>query len=338
MSDKIVLLDGHSILNRAFYGVPDLSNAEGLHTNAVYGFLNILFKILDEEQPQYLAVAFDLHAPTFRHKMYDQYKGTRKPMPQELREQVPVIQEVLAAMDIEIVTKEGYEADDILGTLGRKCEAEGMEVTIVSGDRDLLQLATDHILIRIPKTVKRVTTIENYHTAEVLEKYSLLPKQIIDLKALMGDTADNIPGVPSIGEKTATKIITEYHSIENAYEHVSELKPPRASKALAEHWDMAVMSKTLATIEVHADFPYELSEAKLGNIFTEEAYAFFQKLQFKNLLSKFDVTAPANQVEDGFEQITDYKKAEKVLDQAKESTCVGAVIFVLMKSMHTVLK
>lgn len=144
MSDKIVLLDGHSILNRAFYGVPDLSNAEGLHTNAVYGFLNILFKILDEEQPQYLAVAFDLHAPTFRHKMYDQYKGTRKPMPQELREQVPVIQEVLAAMDIEIVTKEGYEADDILGTLGRKCEAEGMEVTIVSGDRDLLQLAPPH--------------------------------------------------------------------------------------------------------------------------------------------------------------------------------------------------
>ena len=201
MSDKIVLLDGHSILNRAFYGVPDLSNAEGLHTNAVYGFLNILFKILDEEQPQYLAVAFDLHAPTFRHKMYDQYKGTRKPMPQELREQVPVIQEVLAAMDIEIVTKEGYEADDILGTLGRKCEAEGMEVTIVSGDRDLLQLATDHILIRIPKTVKRVTTIENYHTAEVLEKYSLLPKQIIDLKALMGDTADNIPGLPGVGEK-----------------------------------------------------------------------------------------------------------------------------------------
>ena len=162
MSDKIVLLDGHSILNRAFYGVPDLSNAEGLHTNAVYGFLNILFKILDEEQPQYLA-------------------------------------EVLAAMDIEIVTKEGYEADDILGTLGRKCEAEGMEVTIVSGDRDLLQLATDHILIRIPKTVKRVTTIENYHTAEVLEKYSLLPKQIIDLKALMGDTADNIPGLPGVG-------------------------------------------------------------------------------------------------------------------------------------------
>ena len=166
MSDKIVLLDGHSILNRAFYGIPDLSNAEGLHTNAVYGFLNILFKILDEEQPQYLAVAFDLHAPTFRHKMYDQYKGTRKPMPQELREQVPVIQEVLAAMDIEIVTKRAMRADDILGTLGRKCEAEGMEVTIVFWrPRSCCSLTTDHILIRIPKTVKRVTTIENYHTA-----------------------------------------------------------------------------------------------------------------------------------------------------------------------------
>ena len=226
MSDKIVLLDGHSILNRAFYGVPDLSNAEGLHTNAVYGFLNILFKILDEEQPQYLAVAFDLHAPTFRHKMYDQYKGTRKPMPQELREQVPVIQEVLAAMDIEIVTKEGYEA-------------EGMEVTIVSGDRDLLQLATDHILIRIPKTVKRVTTIENYHTAEVLEKYSLLPKQIIDLKALMGDTADNIPGLPGVGEKTATKILLQYETLENAHAHFEEIKPNKAKEAMRDHYDLA---------------------------------------------------------------------------------------------------
>mgnify|MGYP000815332612 CR=1 FL=1 len=278
MSDKIVLLDGHSILNRAFYGIPDLSNAEGLHTNAVYGFLNILFKILDEEQPQYLAVAFDLHAPTFRHKMYDQYKGTRKPMPQELREQVPVIQEVLAAMDIEIVTKEGYEADDILGTLGRKCEAEGMEVTIVSGDRDLLQLATEHVKIRIPKTKQGKTEIEDYYAKDVEERYQVTPKEFIDLKALMGDTADNIPGVPSIGEKTATKIITQYHSIEEAHEHVDELKPPRASKALSEHWDLAVLSKELATINVKADFPYELSEAKLGNLYTEEAYIFFQKL------------------------------------------------------------
>lgn len=324
---KIVLIDGHSILNRAFFGLPDLTNSEGLHTNAIYGFLTIMFKILDEEKPDYLTVAFDVHAPTFRHKMYDAYKGTRKPMADELRQQVPVIKEVLCSMGIKTIECAGLEADDLLGTLSRRCEEEGMEVSVISGDRDLLQLATQHVKIRIPKTKQGRTEVEDYYAADVKERYQVTPKEFIDLKALMGDTADNIPGVPSIGEKTATKIITEYHSIENAYEHVSELKPPRASKALAEHWDMAVMSKTLATIEVHADFPYELSEAKLGNIFTEEAYAFFQKLQFKNLLPKFDVTAPANQVEDGFEQITDYKKAEKVLDQAKESTCVGAVIF-----------
>ena len=324
---KIVLIDGHSILNRAFFGLPDLTNSEGLHTNAIYGFLTIMFKILDEEKPDYLTVAFDVHAPTFRHKMYDAYKGTRKPMADELRQQVPVIKEVLCSMGIKTIECAGLEADDLLGTLSRRCEEKGMEVSVISGDRDLLQLATQHVKIRIPKTKQGRTEVEDYYAADVKERYQVTPKEFIDLKALMGDTADNIPGVPSIGEKTATKIITEYHSIENAYEHVSELKPPRASKALAEHWDMAVMSKTLATIEVHADFPYELSEAKLGNIFTEEAYAFFQKLQFKNLLPKFDVTAPANQVEDGFEQITDYKKAEKVLNQAKESTCVGAVIF-----------
>ena len=341
---KIVLIDGHSILNRAFFGLPDLTNSEGLHTNAIYGFLTIMFKILDEEKPDYLTVAFDVHAPTFRHKMYDAYKGTRKPMADELRQQVPVIKEVLCSMGIKTIECAGLEADDLLGTLSRQCEEEGMEVSVISGDRDLLQLATQHVKIRIPKTKQGRTEVEDYYAADVKERYQVTPKEFIDLKALMGDTADNIPGVPSIGEKTATKIITEYHSIENAYEHVSELKPPRASKALAEHWDMAVMSKTLATIEVHADFPYELSEAKLGNIFTEEAYAFFQKLQFKNLLSKFDVTAPANQVEDGFEQIIDYKKAEKVLDQAKESTFLqmkrqlAVSVFVLMKSMHTVLK
>ena len=327
MNQKIVLIDGHSILNRAFFGLPDLTNSEGLHTNAIYGFLTIMFKILDEEKPDYLTVAFDVHAPTFRHKMYEDYKGTRKPMADELRQQVPVIKEVLHAMGIKTIECAGLEADDLLGTLSRRCEEEGMEVSVISGDRDLLQLATDHVKIRIPKTKQGRTEVEDYYAADVKERYQVTPTEFIDLKALMGDTADNIPGVPSIGEKTATKIITEYHSIENAHDHVDELKPPRASKALAEHWNMAVMSKTLATIEVHADFPYELSEAKLGNIFTEEAYAYFQKLQFKNLLSKFDVTAPANQVEDGFEKITDDKKAEKILNQAKEASCVGAVIF-----------
>ena len=334
MSSKIVLIDGHSILNRAFYGLPDLTNAEGLHTNAIYGFLTIMFKLLEEEKPEYLTVAFDVHAPTFRHKMYAEYKGTRKPMADELRQQVPVIKEVLHAMGVKTIECAGLEADDLIGTLSNRCENEGMEVTVISGDRDLLQLATEHVKIRIPKTKQGKTEIEDYYAKDVEERYQVTPKEFIDLKALMGDTADNIPGVPSIGEKTATKIITQYHSIEEAHEHVDELKPPRASKALSEHWDLAVLSKELATINVKADFPYELSEAKLGNLYTEDAYIFFQKLEFKNLLSRFDVSAPANKVEDGFKIIDSKSEAEKVFVQAEEASTIGAVIF---KDLENVL-
>ena len=334
MSSKIVLIDGHSILNRAFYGLPDLTNAEGLHTNAIYGFLTIMFKLLEEEKPEYLTVAFDVHAPTFRHKMYAEYKGTRKPMADELRQQVPVIKEVLHAMGVKTIECAGLEADDLIGTLSNRCENEGMEVTVISGDRDLLQLATEHVKIRIPKTKQGKTEIEDYYAKDVEERYQVTPKEFIDLKALMGDTADNIPGVPSIGEKTATKIITQYHSIEEAHEHVDELKPPRASRALSEHWDLAVLSKELATINVKADFPYELSEAKLGNLYTEDAYIFFQKLEFKNLLSRFDVSAPANKVEDGFKIIDSKSEAEKVFVQAEEASTIGAVIF---KDLENVL-
>ena len=257
MSEKIVLIDGHSIINRAFYGVPDLTNSDGLHTNAIYGFLNIMFRILDEEKPDYLAVAFDLKAPTFRHQMYDAYKGTRKPMPEELREQVPVLKEVLQAMGIPLLMKEGFEADDLLGTAARVSEEKGINAVIVSGDRDLLQLATDNVLIRMPKTKRGTTEIENYYAADVKEAYQVNPPQIIELKALMGDASDNIPGVPGIGEKTATNLIVAYGSIENAYAHVEEIKPNRAKEALRNHYDMAKMSKKLATICVQA--PLELS-------------------------------------------------------------------------------
>ena len=334
MNEKIVLIDGHSILNRAFYGLPDLTNAEGLHTNAIYGFLTIMFKILEEEKPEYLTVAFDVHAPTFRHEMYDAYKGTRKPMADELRQQVPVIKEVLGAMGIKTIEQAGLEADDLLGTISRRGEERGMEVSVISGDRDLLQLATEHVKIRIPKTKQGRTEVEDYYSEDVKNRYQVTPLEFIDLKALMGDTSDNIPGVPSIGEKTATKIITEYHSIENAYAHVEELKPPRASKALKEHWDLAVMSKTLATIEVHADFSYDFEEARLGNIYTEEAYAYFQRLQFKNLLSKFDVTAPANSVEDHFRVIESKTEAMEIFRKAAQADCVGAAIF---KDLENVL-
>ncbi|MEF9941351.1 MAG: DNA polymerase I [Lachnospiraceae bacterium] len=324
MSEKIVLIDGHSILHRAFYGVPDLTNSEGLHTNAIYGFLNILFKILTEEKPEYLTVAFDNHAPTFRHEMYAPYKGTRKPMLEELRQQVPIIKEVLQAMGIKIIEQAGLEADDLLGTLCKQCEIRGMEVAVISGDRDLLQLASTCVKIRIPKTKQGKTEVEDYYASDVKERYQVSPQEFIDVKALMGDASDNIPGVPSIGEKTATKIIVEYGSIENAYAHVEEVKPPRASKALQEYYEQAQLSKTLATIEVDADIDYELTDAKLGDIYTKEAYVWFQRLQFKNLLGRFEVKTPKNKVTDGFHDIRDRKNAEIVFAEAKTKNIVGA--------------
>ena len=329
MSEKLVLIDGHSILNRAFFGIPDLTNSEGVHTNAVYGFLNIMFKILEEEQPDYLTVAFDVSQPTFRHEMFSEYKGTRKPMADELRQQVPVMKEMLQAMGVTVVEKGGYEADDLLGTIAKRSEAAGLTVSVVSGDRDLLQLATDNIKIRIPKTKRTGTEIEDYNTKEVLEKYQVTPMEFIDVKALMGDTSDNIPGVPGIGEKTATAIIAKYGSIENAYAHVDEIKPPRASNNLKEHYDMAQMSKTLATIEINADIDYELKNAKLDGIsslYTEEAYLLCKKLEFKNMLSRFEVETPKNQAEEHFHMITDKKEAEHFFGKLRGRECGFFVI------------
>ena len=324
MREKIVLIDGHSILNRAFYGVPDLTNSEGLHTNAVYGFLNIMFKVLDEEKPEYLTVTFDVHAPTFRHKMFADYKGTRKPMAEELRQQVPVIKDVLKAMKIEIIEKEGLEADDLLGTISCMCEEKGMDVSIISGDRDTLQLATEHVKIRIPKTKQGRTEVEDYNAADVEEKYGVTPKEFIDVKALMGDASDNIPGVPGVGEKTATRIIQQYKSIENAYEHADELKPPRASKNLKEFWEQAKMSKTLATIETHADIAFDVEKAKLGELYTKEAYELFQRLQFKNMLGRFEAGISANEIEQNFREVTERAEIEKVFAEARQAETAGA--------------
>ena len=324
MREKIVLIDGHSILNRAFYGVPDLTNSEGLHTNAVYGFLNIMFKILDEEQPEYLTVTFDVHAPTFRHKMFADYKGTRKPMAEELRQQVPVIKDVLKAMDIEIIEKEGLEADDLLGTISHLCEEKGMDVSIISGDRDTLQLATEHVKIRIPKTKQGRTEVEDYNAAEVKERYGVTPKEFIDVKALMGDASDNIPGVPGVGEKTATKIIQDYGCIENAYEHAAEIRPPRASKNLQEYWEQAKLSKVLATIDIHADIEFDLESARHGNPYTGAAHELFQKLEFKNMLSRFDVERVTNDVESAFREVTDRQEIDRIFSEAAQAPCVGA--------------
>lgn len=297
MSEKIVLIDGHSILNRAFYGVPDLSNSEGIHTNAVYGFINIMLKLLDTEKPDYLTVAFDMKQPTFRHEMYKEYKGTRKPMPEELRQQVPIIQDVLKAMGIPLVMKGGLEADDILGTLAKKAESEGMEVTLLSGDRDLLQLASENIKISIPKTKKGGSEVEEYHTKEVIEKYSITPAQVVDMKGLMGDSADNIPGVPGVGEKTALKILAAFPTVDEAYEHIEEVEPKRARELLRANKDLAFLSKKLATIKTDCELDFDFDQAKLGNLFTPEAFEWIKRLELKSLIKKFDTETISTVVE-----------------------------------------
>ncbi len=317
MKQKIVLVDGHSILNRAFYGLPELTNSEGLHTNAVYGFLNILFKVLDEEDASYAAVAFDRKEPTFRHQMYPAYKGTRHPMPKELHEQVPLMKEMLTAMQIPVLELAGYEADDILGTVSRQMEKAHLAVTILSGDRDLLQLATDDIQIRIPKTKMTGTEIEDYYAKDVRARYQVTPEEFIDVKALMGDSSDNIPGVPSIGEKTATNLIVQYHSIENAYAHVDEIQPPRAQKALREHYDMAVMSKELATIDLKAPVTLSKEDAKIENLYTAEALQLCRRLEFKNLLGRFESRKEPDERQEQVQTVSDRNEAMKLFSDLK---------------------
>ncbi len=325
MSKKLVLIDGHSILNRAFYGVPDLSNASGLHTNAVYGFLNILFKLLEEEKPDYLAVAFDVHAPTFRHEIYSEYKGTRKPMPQELREQVPVMKEVLSAMGICMMEQAGLEADDILGTLAKKAEKEGIAVSLVSGDRDLLQIASKNIKIRIPKTKGSRTEIEDYYEEDVLARYQVTPAQFIELKALMGDTADNIPGVPKIGEKTATSLMTEYGSLQEIYAHVEEISKNSIRESLKQNKELAELSKVLATIKTDCGVALDYEKAKAEGYFTKEAYELFKKLEFKNMLGRFEKDSQSDRdgMKDVFKIVSELAEAERVWETAGQKENAG---------------
>lgn len=320
MDKKIVLIDGHSILNRAFYGLPDMTTSMGEHTNAVLGFINIMFKILEEEKPDYLTVAFDTSHPTFRHEMYKEYKGTRKGMPEELRGQVPIMKEVLKAMKIKVFEKPGYEADDILGTLATKAEQSGNEVSLVSGDRDMLQLASEKIKIRIPKTKRTGTEIEDYLSGDVLERYHVTPKQFIDLKGLMGDPSDNIPGVPGIGEKTAGKLIETYHSIENIYEHLEEMPPSKVTTTLKDNQELAVLSKKLATICTDCELDFRIEDATLGNLYNEEVYLLFKKLEFKNLLARFqtDKVSLSTDVEEYFHCVEDLAEADKVFELMNE--------------------
>ncbi len=328
MAEKIMLIDGNSIVNRAFYGVPLLTNGEGRYTNGVYGFLNILFKLLDEEKPDYLAVAFDLHAPTFRHKTFDGYKGTRKGMPEELREQMPLLKEVLQTMHIPIFEQEGFEADDILGTLSVLAEKNGVEPVVVSGDRDLLQLASETLKVRIPKTKGGRTETEDYYAANVQAKYGVTPTEFIDMKALMGDASDNIPGVPGIGEKTAAKIIAQYHDIETAIAHAAEIKPKKASENLAMYQEQARLSKFLATIVRDMPLAFRKDVLKINDMFNQTAYELVKRLEFKSMFSRFEgqLSAP-KQTERIYRFVADRKGAREVLSVLEKGEVGYAFVY-----------
>ncbi|MCL1989048.1 MAG: DNA polymerase I [Firmicutes bacterium] len=298
---KILLLDGFSILFRGFYAIPVLSTPQGEYTNAIYGFMNIFLKFLDEEKPDKVAVAFDLPEPTFRHKKFADYKGTRKATPPEFSPQVPVIKELLTAMNIPIVTSPGFEADDILGSFAVLAENLGYTPIIVSGDRDLLQLATETTKIRIPKTKKGgKTEVEDYHAQDVQEKYGVNPKQYIDVKALMGDSSDNIPGVPSIGEVTAIKLIQTYGSLDAAIavaaENPSAIKPKKAAENLVIFKEQAILSRELATIILDAPFEFDFA-ADYPNMWNEKALAIVKRLNFKTLLGRFGELAKVKKEE-----------------------------------------
>lgn len=330
MKDKLLLIDGYSILHRAFYGIRDLTNAEGIHTNAIYGFLNIMFRIMDEEKPTHIAVAFDLHGPTFRHEKYAEYKAGRSPMPDELRQQVPIMKDVLASMNISCVSKEGFEADDILGTLATNGEKAGLEVTVLSGDRDLLQIATDHIKVRIPKSFSSGNVIEDYYAKDLLEKKGVTPKQFIDQKALMGDSSDNIPGVPKVGEKTAAELISQFGSLDGIYEHLEEIAKKAVRESLRENRVLADLCLFLVTIKLDVPLDIDVESTRIANFYNDKSYELFKSLGLKNFLSRFDVkhTTESNQdIENSFVTVKDENSFKALKDGIMNADYIGVSLY-----------
>ncbi len=307
--DKLVLIDGNSIMNRAFYGIMGskmLTTEDGKYTNAIYGFLAILFNIMDDIKPQYIAVAFDLKGKLKRKEIYEGYKANRHGMPEELAEQMPVIKEVLKAMNIDIIEKEGYEGDDILGTLAKYGEKQGLDVTILSGDRDTFQLASDHITIRIPRTKAGKTETENYNRTKILEEYGIEPEQLIEVKALQGDTSDNIPGIPGIGPKTAVSLIQKYHSVEELYKKIElgedDLKGKQKENIVANK-EMAELSKVLGKIDTEVPLEDTLENLKVEDWDNEKVLELFEKLRFNRYIEKFGLRNGQTQIENKSKEI-----------------------------------
>ena len=321
---KLVLIDGNSIMNRAFYGIMGskaLTTKDGKYTNAIYGFLAILFKLLEDEKPEYIAVSFDLKGPTERHKLYDGYKANRKGMPNELAEQMPVIKEILKAMNIDIVEKEGYEGDDIIGTLSRYGEKKGLEVIILSGDRDTFQLATDNVKIHIPRTKAGKTETEIFDRNKVKEVYGIEPKQLIEVKGLQGDTSDNIPGVPGIGEKTALSLIQKYETIDNLYRKLetgeTDLKGKQKEK-IEENKDLAYLSRTLGEINTNVPIEDTLEELKTEEWDKQKVLEIFKELNFKRYIERFNLLGDVASQNSDVEQIEQlYKTENKSIEEIK---------------------
>lgn len=320
--DNFVLIDGNSIMNRAFYGIMGskmLTTRDGKYTNAVYGFLAILFKLIEDTNPQYMAVAFDLKAPTARHKLYEGYKANRKGMPEELAEQMPLIKEILRAMNIDIVEKEGYEADDVLGTLSRYGENQGLHVTILSGDRDTFQLATDNVTIRIPRTKGGKTETDLFDRGKIIETYGLEPKQLIEVKGLQGDSSDNIPGVPGIGEKTALSLIQKYGSIDNLYDKIEKnedgLKGKQREK-IKDNKELAELSKTLGTINLEVPIEDTLEQFKVEEWDKEKVLKLFKELNFNRYIERFHLTGEKDKQEENYK--IEFKTIEKSIEEVIE--------------------
>ena len=285
---KLLILDGNSVINRAFYGVKPLTNREGLFTHAVYGFLNILEKMEKEEQPDAVCVAFDLHGPTFRHKMYDGYKATRHPMPEELAQQMPVMKQVLTAMNIPIYACQGWEADDVIGTVSRICSNNEWECVIVTGDRDSLQLIDENVHVKLVISKMGQTSATLYDVAKFQEEYGFEPKKLIDLKSLMGDSSDNIPGVAGVGPKTATELLLKFGSLDGIYENLDDASiRPKLREKLENSRENAVLSYDLATIRCNAPIDFEPRDAIIQPYNKQELYTIFQKLEFVRLIDKY---------------------------------------------------
>lgn len=317
--NKLLLIDGNSIINRAFYGIMGskmLMTEDGTYTNAVYGFLSILFKELEDIKPEYLVVAFDLKAPTHRHKMYDKYKANRHGMPEELAMQMPILKETLKAMNVCIIEKEGYEADDILGTLAKWGQKEELEVTVLTGDRDSFQLIDKNIKVRIPRTKVGKTETEDYTVEKIEEEYGLEPLDLIEVKGLMGDTSDNIPGVPGVGEKTALNLIKQYKNIDEVYNHIDEQKGKLKEK-LSENKDLAYLSRTLGTIDINAPIEKDLNVFQIEEWNKPEVLEIFKRLKFNRFIDRFALQDNVGGTSLGDSQINTEIKHEKITDKTK---------------------